>query len=285
MFYYKLFSEFFKRAQYYSYLNKFIQYAILSDKEGVLKKNIFNIFTDKLLSVPFWVKQVLYLKLAKEMQDNCCENFLREHNQDIFSTFIPTLTFKGTTELTEKKCGLDNNIYNFLQYCSDGHSLLEISVNTFMSMEETAKYYEFCVEQNFLTKPDSKEICAMAGFISGKFRIGEYFEQNGTITPEQLQNTIKIYEDTNKSSNVKIFGEVLAELGYVKEEELKALLLLKEEAEKRFILDYNALPKTEMAYSSDNEKYKQEIRKLKEDNIKLKRKMSQLLELVRKHAD
>ena len=74
-------------------------------------------------------------------------------------------------------------------------------------------------------------------------------------------------------------------MGYVTEEELKALLLLKAEANKRFILDYNALPKTETAYSSETEKYKQEIRILKEDNIKLKRKMSQLLELVRKHAE
>ena len=266
-------------------MNKFNQHAILSYREAVLRKSIFNIFTDKLLSVPFWIKQVLYLKLAKEMQDKFCENFLRENDEEIFSTFVPTLTFKGQSELTEKKCGLDNNIYNFLQYCSDGKSLLEISVNTFMSMEETAKYYELCVEQNFLNLPESKEIHAMAGFISGKFRIGEYFEQNGKITSEQLQNAIEIYENSNKTQNLKLFGEVLAELGYVKEEELKALLLLKAEANKRFILDYNALPKTETAYSSETEKYKQEIRILKEDNIKLKRKMSQLLELVRKHAE
>lgn len=250
-----------------------------------MRKNIFNIFTDKILAVPFWVKQVLYLKLAKEMREKCCEDFLREHNQDIFSTFIPTLTFKGQSELNDKKCGLDNNIYNFLQYCSDGHSLLEISINTFMSMEEVAKYYEFCIEQNFITLPDSKEIQAMAGFISGKFRIGEYFEQNGKITPEQLQNAIKVYKDANKSSNVKIFGEILVELGYVKAEELKALLILKEEANKRFILDYNNIPKTEIQYSNDNEQYKQEIKKLKEENIKLKRKMHQLPQLVRKHAD
>lgn len=250
-----------------------------------MRKNIFNIFTEKMLAVPFWVKQVLYLKLAKEMQDKACENFLREHNENIFSTFVPTLTYKGTTELTEKKCGLDSNIYNFLQYCADGQCLIEISVNTFMSMEEIAKYYEFCVEQNFLSMPNSKEIQAMAGFISGKFRIGEYFEHNGTITAEQLQNAIKAYEDAIKSSNVKIFGEILVELGYVKEEELKALLILKEEANKRFILDYNNIPRAEIQYSNDSEQYKQEIKKLKEENIKLKRKMRQLPQLVRKHAD
>ena len=248
-----------------------------------MKKNILDLFLEKVLDVPLWIKQVIYLKLEKEMKEMACDNFLKEHPNDIFSTFVPTLTFKGKTELTERKCGLDNNIYNFLQGCANEYSMLEISVNTFLSMEEVAKYYELCLEQNFIKVPDSKEIHAMAGFIAGKFRTGEYFKQKGVLSVDQLQQAILANRDAQESGNPKKFGEILIGLGFIKEDDLKALVL-KEEAKKRFILDYNTVPKPETTFTNDNQKYEEEIANLKDENLKLKRKMLQLLELVKRNG-
>ena len=115
-----------------------------------MKKNIFELFLDKVFNVPFWVKIVMYLKLADEMKEQAFENMLQNNRDEIFATFVPTITFKGKTELSERKYGLDNNIYNFLQCCLNEYSMLEISVNTFLSMEEIAKYYELCLEQTLL---------------------------------------------------------------------------------------------------------------------------------------
>ena len=249
-----------------------------------MKQNIFNLFLDKILNVPLWIKQVIYLKLEQEMKEMACDTFLREHSGDIFSTFIPTLTFKGKTELTEHKCGLDNNIYNFLQGCANEYSMLEISVNTFLSMEEVAKYYELCLEQNFIKVPDSKEIHAMAGFIAGKFRTGEYFKQKGAISVDQLQKAILANRDAQEAGTPKKFGQILIELGYITEDDIKALVILKEEAKKRFILDYNTVPKPETTFTNDNQKYEEEISNLKDENLKLKRKMLQLLELVKRNG-
>lgn len=223
----------------------------------------------------------MYLKLSDEMRDFACEDFLRNTDRDnIFATFVPTITFKGKTELAEIKCGFDNNTYNFLRFCAEDMSMLEISVNTFLSMEEIAKYYQLCLEQNFIKNPNSPEIHAMAGYISGKFRIGEYFKQKGIIDIDQLRQAILKYE----SSNDKKFGEILVELGYVTENDLKAILLLKEESKKRFILDHSVMPKSETTFSDDGQKYQDEIKTLKDENLKLKRKMLQLLELVKKNA-
>lgn len=249
-----------------------------------MKKNILDLFLEKVLDVPLWIKQVIYLKLEKEMKELSCDNFLKEHPNDIFSTFVPTLTFKGKTELTARKCGLDNNIYNFLQGCANEYSMLEISVNTFLSMEEVAKYYELCLEQNFIKVPDSKEIHAMAGFIAGKFRTGEYFKQKGVLSVDQLQQAILANRDAQESGNPKKFGEILIELGFIKEDDIKALVILKEEAKKRFILDYNTVPKPETTFTNDNQKYEEEIANLKDENLKLKRKMLQLLELVKRNG-
>ena len=151
-------------------------------------------------------------------------------------------------------------------------------------MEEVAKYYELCLEQNFIKVPDSKEIHAMAGYIAGKFRIGEYFKQKGTISVDQLQKAILSHRDALETDNQKKFGDILVELGFVTETDLRSVLQLKEEAKKRFILDYNTVPKSETTFTSENQKYEEEISKLKDENLKLKRKMLQLLELVKKNA-
>lgn len=247
----------------------------------VLRNNIFTLFLNKVFAVPFWVKQVMFLRLQQEMRDYACEDFLRNHStNDIFATYVPTITFKGKTELIERKCGLDNNIYNFLSCCEENFSVLEISVNTFLSMEEVAKYYEFCLEQNFVKNPNSTEILSMAGFISGKFRTGEYFKQKGMITVDQLGEAINVYE---KNPDKK-FGEVLVALSFIKEGDLKAPLKLKEEAKKRFILDHSTMPKSETAFANDNQKYESEITTLKEENQKLKQKLLQLLDIVKKNG-
>ena len=60
--------------------------------------------------------------------------------------------------------------------------------------------------------------------------------------------------------------------------------MLKEEAKKRFILDYNTVPKPETTFSDDSQKYQEEIANLKDENLKLKRKMLQLLELVKRNG-
>ena len=249
-----------------------------------MKKNILDLFFEKILNVPFWIKQVIYLRLSKEMQEMSCEDFLRNNSDEVFSTFVPTLTFKGKTELMERKCGLDNNIYNFLQGCANEYSMIEISVNTFLSMEEVAKYYELCLEQNFIKVPESKEIHAMAGYIAGKFRIGEYFKQKGTLTVDQLQQAILANRDATESGNPKKFGEILVQLGFVSENNLKSILLLKEKTKKRFILDYNTVPKPETTFTNDSQKFEEEISNLKDENLKLKRKMLQLLELVKRNG-
>lgn len=248
-----------------------------------LKKNIFELFLDKVFNVPFWIKQVMYLKLAEEMRKNECEDFLRNNPCDIFAVFAPTLTFKGKTELMERKCGLDNNIYNFLQGCANEYSILEISINNFLSMEETAKYYELCLEQSFVKAPDSKEIHAMAGYIAGKFRTGEYFKQKGTISVDDLQRAILAHRDAQESGQPKRFGEILLSLNLVSEKDIKAVLILKEESKKRFILDYNTVPQSDTEFTNNNQKYEEEIASLKDENLKLKHKMLQLLELVKRN--
>ena len=65
---------------------------------------------------------------------------------------------------------------------------------------------------------------------------------------------------------------------------MKAILVLKEEAKKRFILDATTVPKPEAAFSNEKEELEKEISNLKDENLKLKRKLLQLLELVKRNG-
>ena len=236
-----------------------------------MRKNVLNIFLDKLYGFPLWVKQVIFVKLKRDLEkhnfNTICENS--------FSMYCPTLTFDGQNELTDKKGGFDNNIYNFLKCCEENFSMLDIALTNFWSMEEVAKYFEFCADQKFITMPDSKEISAMCGFIAGKYRIGDYFLHKGSVTQAQLDKAIETAGNSDKK-----FAQILADLGFISYNDAISALMLKQEAQTRFVLDYNITPKCERQLS-DSQKKDNEIEELKKENIRLKKKLAQLLELTK----
>ena len=245
----------------------------------VLKKDIFSTFLNKVEGFPLWIKQIICLKLSEDIKAQVCEKFLSENSDNIFSLYSPTLTFKGRKELENRKSGLDLNIYNFLSYCENNSNISEISLNTYLSMEEVAKYFIFCMEQGYVEKPENVEIEAMAGFIAGKFRTGEYFEKRGSITAEQLKKAV---ERISESSSKK-FAEILVEMGFITQEDVSSMLAFKEDSKKRFILDYNSVPQGKSEFSSKEEEYKKEIEDLKLENQKLKKKIKQLSEIVKNY--
>ena len=135
------------------------------------------------------------------------------------------------------------------------------------------------MEQGYVEKPENVEIEAMAGFIAGKFRTGEYFEKRGSITAEQLKKAV---ERISESSSKK-FAEILVEMGFITQEDVSSMLAFKEDSKKRFILDYNSVPQGKSEFSSKEEEYKKEIEDLKLENQKLKKKIKQLSEIVKNY--
>lgn len=243
----------------------------------ILKKNILGLFVDKLLLFPLWVKQILYLRLYQNLSTYLSEDFISVKEEDIFHLHVPSISFAGKSEIIERKGGLDNNIYTFLVAASENLSMLEISMNNFWTMEEVAKYYILCLEQNFVKIPDSVYIQAMAGFMAGKFRTGEYFKRIGKIDVDQLEQTIlKQKEYAEKGTPMKM-AEIMISLGFITEKDTSSLLEMKEEAKKRFILDASIIPKEAETNATDFAAYKDEIAKLTEQNNILKEKLGRLL--------
>ncbi|MCR5261136.1 MAG: hypothetical protein K6C94_04790 [Candidatus Gastranaerophilales bacterium] len=228
--------------------------------------NKFELFMKRVSDMPLYIKELVCKKLSDEIKSyNCQENF---------SSYIPILTFKGENELSNKHLGFDFNIYNFLDFSKKGYNITEISVNTFLTVEETSKLFEICLDEELIEKPDNT-ICSVAEYLSGKIRLGEYLLKISKITEEQLNNVLK------NNSNEKKIGEKLAESNYITLEDIKAILKLKDEAQKRFVLDNETVPTTKMACVSDENLLKDEISALKSENAKLKNRLNKLREFVK----
>ena len=188
------------------------------------KNNIFDLYIEKLLALPLWVKQVVFVKLKEDMSKDNFYEFMEKSSEEMFSLYIPILTFEGKTELEDRKSGLDSNFYNFLNLCNKDYSILEISLNMYLTMEEAAKYFMFCVEQKYIERPVSDEIYAMAGFIAGKLKTGEYLCENKTLTSSQIQQAVERQQKLKIDNQEYLkFVEVLETLDFIREKDMKVI--------------------------------------------------------------
>ena len=234
-----------------------------------MKRQFLKNFLNKISNFPNWMKEIIYIQLSTEIDNN---NFAYN-----FATYSPTLTYKGKCEIELKNSGFDSNIYNIFSAISNNQTISEIALNTYLSMEEVSKYILFGIEQGYIEKPQNTEILNLIEFISGKIRTGEYFANCKSITKDQLTKSIEI---STEQKDLK-FGQILVNNKLISKENLANVLNLKEESQKRFILDYNELPKIEQPYTNPNSEYLKEIENLQSENRKLKIRQKQLLALIK----
>lgn len=249
-----------------------------------MKKNILWAFLDKVFTFPLWVKQVIYLRLYQDLSKYLSEDFITVHEENIFSMHVPQLSFLGETELNERSCGLDSNIYNFLENVKSGLSVLEISMNNFWTMEETSKYFILCLEQNYIKNPESKSVGAMAGFMAGKLRTGEYFKSSGKININQLDRVIEKQDQMSAEGNHIKIAQVMILMGLISEKDTASLFAIQEESKKRFILDASIVPAEALNKPLQGQNYEEEIAKLKEQNTLLKTQLAKVLAFVKKNG-
>lgn len=238
-----------------------------------MQRNFLKQFLDKISKFPTWIKEIIYVQLSEQIDKESDLAY-------VFATYKPVLTYKGKCELDYKNSNLDMNTYNILDYCDNDSSISEITLNTYMSMEEIANYFLFCVDEGYLQIPDNSQILNIAGFLAGKYRTGEYFVQNGIISEAELDKAVDNYN--NKKENKK-FGQSLVDLGLITQKQLDIILSIKEEAKKRFVLDHNEIPKIKQQYVKTSDEYEKQIEDLKNENKQLKQKLNQLLAMVKQN--
>ena len=236
-----------------------------------------------MLCFPLWIKQTIFLNLSKDLNTYLSNEFLDVEEDELFHVYKPVLSEMGQTELLTKESNFDESIYSFLNCCAKGMSLIEIAIENNFTMEEVSKAFTFCKTSGFFSSEVPKLVAAIAGFIAGKYRTGEYFIRAGKMTIEQLDEVLNKQQEMNDAGKHVFIAELMVQLGYVRELDVKSIIFMKEEAGKRFSLNPEEVPS--LAYEKESFDLRVENTRLKEENEILKQKLEALLTFIKDHKE
>lgn len=238
------------------------------------QNKVFEPFLEKVAEMPFWIKEIIYMQIREEFEEAyISESDLRAPLDEAYQAYCPSLTYCGQNELQSHDKEEDPPIYKFLQQCAEGCSLAEITLHNFWTLESTAKIHLYCLQKEYVDKPASAKVAATALYIAGRIKIGEYFRRIGKISTDELNNTVRKQKELEAKGQNVHFAEVLIHLGYVTEQETKAILYIKDECKKRFmfspeVLNNIKLPENQQSQAVAGE-MKELRRQLYDANVKL----------------
>lgn len=139
----------------------------------------------------------------------------------------------------------------------------------------------FCKTSGFFSNKVTNSVSATAGFLAGKYRTGEYFIRAGKMTIEQLDEVLNKQQEMNEAGKHVFIAELMVQMGFIADRDVKSIMFMKEEAGKRFSLNPDDIPTLAM------EKEKFDIRventRLKEENEILRQKMDAILTFIKEH--
>lgn len=248
-----------------------------------MSKSVFVNYMEKLLSFPLWIKQTIFLSLSDDLTNYLSNEFLDVKENELFHIYKPALSDLGQNELMTKESNFDDSIYLFMNCCSKGMSLIEIAMENNFTMEEVAKAFTFCKTSKFFSDEVPNIISAIAGFIAGNYRTGEYFIRAGKMTIEQLDEVLDKQQEINASGKHVFIAELMVQMGFVKESDVKSIIFMKEEAGKRFSLNPDEMPN--FALEKESYDIRVENTRLKEENEILKQKMENILTYIKDHKE
>lgn len=248
-----------------------------------MSKSVFIDYMEKMLAFPLWIKQTIFLNLSNDLSTYLSNEFLDVGEGELFHIYKPALSEMGQNELLSKESKFDDSIYSFMNCCSKGMSLIEIALENNFTMEEVAKAFTFCRTSGFFSKEVPNLVSAIAGFIAGKYRTGEYFIRAGKMTIEQLDEVLNKQQEIKESGQHVFIAELMVQLGFVRDLDVKSIIFMKEEAGKRFSLNPEDMPSLHL--EQENYDIRVENTQLKEENGILKQKMDAVLTYIKEHKE
>ena len=248
-----------------------------------MSKSLFVGFMERLIAFPLWIKQTIFLNLSNDLTTYLSNEFLDVEEGNLFHVYKPELSDLGQNELLTKESKYDESIYSFLTCCSKGMSLIEIAIENNFTMEEVSKAFMFCRTSGFFTQDVPKLVAALAGFLAGKYRTGEYLIRAGKMTIEQLDEVLNKQQEMNETGKHVFIAELMVQMGFVRETDVKSIIFMKDEAGKRFSLNPEEVPS--IGFEKDKYDIRVENARLREENEILREKMDALLTFIKDHKE
>ena len=242
-----------------------------------MRADSFKIFLTKILSLPIWVKQIIHFQIREDLKRNFKNQPIDIDPIYLFQYLRPRITFNGKIELKQRNNGYEEMFYTFLNAVNEEKSIIDITLDCFMTLAEVAKMYIIAVNNEYVTPPMSKIVHAQAEFYSGMIRTGELLLKIGRINIDQLDTALMRQKQLREQGRNVLMAEVIAELGFIEKDAILSMLIMKEEAKKRFI--FNIQLNAEDDADANVIALKKQVEKLAYENNYLKTKLRAILKI------
>lgn len=247
-------------------------------------QKISDLFIQNIQNMPIWAKQVIVKESVNDVNKKLLDFEELMHTDALFQYLKPKITFKGKQELQEKNLNLTEGYYVFLKDMMDDSSIFEITIKNNWTLADCAKIFLRLGELEFLSVPDwnTNKNVAIASFIAGKIKTGEFLKKIGRINSEQLEQAIRYQKQLNDEGRHIKMASILIKMGFISDLGLDSLLILKEEAKKRLSsgIGFSAI-KCETGEESQDQivRLQREIARLENENIIMKKRLKKLLNI------
>lgn len=242
-----------------------------------MRADSFKIFITKVLSLPIWVKQIIHYQIREDLIRNFRNQKVDINPVYLFQSFKPHITYSGKIEIEQRNNMHEEALYTFLNAIQEEKSIIDITLDCFFTLEECAKLYLIAIRNEYITTPMSKIVHAQAEFYAGAIKTGELLLKIGRITVDQLDTAIRRQKQLRDQGRNVLMAELIAELGYVEKDAIISMLIMKEEAKKRFI--FNMQLNAQDDGDANVISLKKQVEKLTYENNYLKTKLRAILRI------
>lgn len=197
--------------------------------------SMFSRLVGEYLNKPLWVKQAIYLEMRDDIKRMSDIELLEELDKnDLLQLYIPTLTTLGINIVKSDnyatQFGISSEEKVVLSTINGQRNVIDLCITHEISLKDLAKFIIKCYENGILYKIRSNRIVYLLKYLADYISFGEYLVKTGKITENQLYEANKKVEEMEKA-----FGDtsdeglvnVLTRLGYIQEDVINNLLVLK----------------------------------------------------------
>lgn len=245
-------------------------------------QNTSELFIQSVKTMPIWVKQYLTKEVLDDLSAKIVDFKELLQSENLIQYMTPKITVKGKMEYNNKTCGFDSNHYTFLaELIESPKNVFEITLKNNWPLAETARILLKLVELEFIDVENFQDCCnyAVALFLSGRIKTGEFLKKIGRIDSNQLEKALRYQKELNAEGRHIKMASILIKFGFISDKGLDSLFLLKNDSKKRFTFTGFGAAQEESTDMSQVRSLQREIARLQHENIIMKTRLKKMLKI------
>lgn len=247
-------------------------------------QKLSDLFFNNILELPVWVKQVLYKRTRKNLNDTLQKYFSYLNPDGLLQDQVPVITKKGQRILNGDLSNLNEMELIFLTNVKENFSLFDIAITNYWSLEACAKILLKLIKEECVFKLDTEINMSILEFLAGKIKTGDILRRLGLIDATQVNDALQ-YQREKKAIGVnEKIADILVSLNYVTHDDVEILIKLKEDSRRNFVMSSGlTVVKTDddILKKSMIENLQREHKRLSHENAILKERLKKLIEITK----